>query len=160
CNFSCYSSLFLVYSRCAFHRDPTVTGVALPWHKRQRGGGAAMTFEEILDQAIAMLQRRGRLTYAALTRQFQLDDAYLEDLKAEPIERDRRAGDAAARLVLWTGGTDGPPPAAPQAPQSASPAPPLTTQAVHPPQTAPPPVERRPPEAERRQLTVLFCDLV
>ena len=28
-----------------------------------------MTFEEILEQAIAMLQRRGRLTYRALTRQ-------------------------------------------------------------------------------------------
>ena len=36
-----------------------------------------MTFEEILDQAIALLQRRGRLTYGALKRQFQLDDAYL-----------------------------------------------------------------------------------
>ena len=33
-----------------------------------------MTFEEILDQAIAMLQRRGRLTYGALKRQFHLDD--------------------------------------------------------------------------------------
>ena len=36
-----------------------------------------MTFEEILDQAIAMLQRRGRLTYGTLKRQFQLDDAAL-----------------------------------------------------------------------------------
>ena len=27
-----------------------------------------MTFEEILDQAIAMLQRRGRLTYGTLKR--------------------------------------------------------------------------------------------
>ena len=34
-----------------------------------------MTFEEILDQAIAMLQRRRRLTYSTLKRQFQLDDA-------------------------------------------------------------------------------------
>ena len=34
-----------------------------------------MTFEEILDQAIAMLQRRGRVTYRTLKRQFQLDDA-------------------------------------------------------------------------------------
>ena len=41
-----------------------------------------MTFEEILEQAIAMLQRRGRLTYRALKRQFDLDDAYLDDLKA------------------------------------------------------------------------------
>ena len=32
----------------------------------------AMTFEEVLDQAIAMLQRRGRLTYRTLKRQLQL----------------------------------------------------------------------------------------
>ena len=38
-----------------------------------------MHFEEILDQAIAMLQRRGRVTYRALKRQFDLDDAFLED---------------------------------------------------------------------------------
>jgi hypothetical protein len=48
-----------------------------------------MTFEEILDQAIAMLQRRGRLTYGALKRQFQLDDAYLEDVKNELIAGQR-----------------------------------------------------------------------
>jgi hypothetical protein len=29
-----------------------------------------MTFEEMLDQAIAMLQRRGRMTYRTLQRQF------------------------------------------------------------------------------------------
>ena len=44
-----------------------------------------MTFEEILDQAMAMLQRRGRLTYSTLKRQFQLDDAALEDVKNELI---------------------------------------------------------------------------
>jgi hypothetical protein len=37
-----------------------------------------MTFEEILDQAIAMLRRRGRLTYGTLKRQFQLDDVEAE----------------------------------------------------------------------------------
>jgi hypothetical protein len=36
-----------------------------------------MTFEEILDQAIAMLQRRGRLTYRTLKRQFQPEDKRL-----------------------------------------------------------------------------------
>jgi len=30
-----------------------------------------MTFEEILDQAIAMLRRRGRMTYRTLRLQFQ-----------------------------------------------------------------------------------------
>src|SRR5207245_11449771 len=63
-----------------------------------------MTFEEILDQAIAMLQRRGRLTYGALKRQFQLDDAYLEDLTAELIEGQRLATDEDGRVLVWTGG--------------------------------------------------------
>ena len=58
-----------------------------------------MTFEETLDQAIAMLQRRGRLTYGALKRQFQLDDAYLEDLKAELIEGQRLAVDEDSRVL-------------------------------------------------------------
>ena len=63
-----------------------------------------MNFEEILDQAIAMLQRRGRLTYGALKRQFQLDDAYLEDVKAELIEGQRVAVDEDGRVLVWTGG--------------------------------------------------------
>ena len=36
-----------------------------------------MTFEDVLDQALAMLQRRGRLTYRTLQRQFQLDETAL-----------------------------------------------------------------------------------
>jgi hypothetical protein len=40
-----------------------------------------MTFEEILDQALAMLQRRGRVTYGALKLQFHLDDNQLTILK-------------------------------------------------------------------------------
>src|SRR5882762_854935 len=114
-----------------------------------------MTFEEILDQAIAMLQRRGRLTYGALKRQFQLDDAYLEDLKAELIEGQRLAADEDCRVLVWTGGAS-PPPAS-----VASPPPhqqePLA--AAHTRVTSPA-VEPRPADAERRQLTVLFCDLV
>jgi hypothetical protein len=64
-----------------------------------------MTFEEILDQAIAMLQRRGRLTYGALKRQFQLDDAYLDDLKTELIEGQRLAVDERGTVLVWTGET-------------------------------------------------------
>ena len=63
-----------------------------------------MTFEEILDQAIAMLQRRGRLTYGTLKRQFQLDDAALEDLKNELIEGQRLAVDERGKRVLNSGG--------------------------------------------------------
>jgi hypothetical protein len=42
-----------------------------------------MTFDDLLDQTIEMLQRRSRLTYRTLKRQFQLDDEALEDLKDE-----------------------------------------------------------------------------
>ena len=49
---------------------------------QQERGGAVVTFEEVVDQAIAMLQRRGRVTYRMLKRQFQLDDAALEDLRS------------------------------------------------------------------------------
>jgi hypothetical protein len=40
-----------------------------------------------------MLQRRGRLTYGTLKRQFQLDDADLEELRNELIEGRRLAAD-------------------------------------------------------------------
>jgi hypothetical protein len=43
-------------------------------------------FGVVLDQAIALLRQRGRLTYRTLQRQFQLDDEVLEDLKEELIE--------------------------------------------------------------------------
>jgi len=69
-----------------------------------------MTFEELLDQAIAMLQRRGRVTYGALKRQFNLDDAYLEDLKAEIIKGQRLAVDEDGEVLVWMGGLRLPPP--------------------------------------------------
>ena len=47
-----------------------------------------MTFEEILDQATAMLQRRGRLTYGTLKRQFQLDDLQNELIMGQRLARD------------------------------------------------------------------------
>ena len=44
-----------------------------------------MDFVAIVDQAIALLRQRGRVTYRTLRRQFQLDDEILEDLKEELI---------------------------------------------------------------------------
>jgi hypothetical protein len=40
-----------------------------------------VTFEEVLQQAIAMLQRQGRVSYRTFKRQFALDDDYFADLK-------------------------------------------------------------------------------
>jgi hypothetical protein len=42
-----------------------------------------MTFDDILDQIIALLKRQGRVSYSALKRRFDLDDDYLNDLKDE-----------------------------------------------------------------------------
>jgi hypothetical protein len=64
-----------------------------------------MHFEEVLDQAIAMLQRRGRVTYRALKRQFNLDDAFLEDLTVELIKGQRLARDEDGEVLVWTGET-------------------------------------------------------
>jgi len=116
-----------------------------------------MTFEEILDQAIAILQRRGRLTYGALKRQFQLDDAYLDDVKAELIEGQRLAVDEDGRVLVWTGRADVPSLTTPPAPQLGPPPATADVQAI---QALPPPAAPQSPDAERRQLTVMFCDLV
>jgi hypothetical protein len=62
-----------------------------------------MTFEELVDQAIAMLERRGRVTYRALKRQFQLDDNVLEDLTAEIIKAQRLAVDEDGEVLVWMG---------------------------------------------------------
>ena len=71
-----------------------------------------MTFEEILNQAIALLQRQGRVSYRALKRQFDLDEAYVEDLKLELIEVHQVAVDQNNTMLVWIGGAAAPPPAA------------------------------------------------
>jgi hypothetical protein len=115
-----------------------------------------MTFEEILDQAVAMLQRRGRLTYGTLKRQFQLDDAALEDLKNELIEGQRLAVDERGNVLVWIGSAG---PATPAPSVSA------TTQ-EHAPLTYTPSylaekilTSRSALEGERKQVTVMVADL-
>jgi len=116
-----------------------------------------MTFKEVLAHVIDWLQQDKRITYRALKRQFDLDDAYLEDLKDELIYAKKLAVDEDNRVLVWTGNVEG---------TTETPAPP--------PQSIPAPLIQDPPsvqhesplgtsripEAERRQLTVMFCDLV
>jgi class 3 adenylate cyclase/predicted ATPase len=117
-----------------------------------------MTFDDILAQIIDILQRQGRISYGAIKRRYDLDDAYLEDLKDELIHAQRLATDEDGRILVWVGESDGAklsasPPAQPtlQAPLPQH----LPSQSASRPSTTP-----RTPEAERRQLTVMFCDLV
>src|SRR5262245_6528500 len=123
-------------------------------------GRVAMTFEEILDQAIAMLQRRGRLTYGALKRQFQLDDAYLEDLKAELIEGQRLAVDEEGRVLVWRGESVSAPTLTTAPPSTRARAPERVPLAYTPTHLAEKILlSRSALEGERKQVTVLFADL-
>jgi class 3 adenylate cyclase/tetratricopeptide (TPR) repeat protein len=119
-----------------------------------------MTFEEILDQAIAMLQRRGRVTYRALQRQFNLDDAFLDDLKEELIHGQQLVVDEDGKVLVWAGAADRV--SAPSPPGTASPAsaPQRVPLSYTPPYLTEKILDARPRlEGERKQVTVLFADI-
>jgi len=111
-----------------------------------------MTFDEVLTQALALLKRQGRVSYSALKRRFDLDDAYLNDLKDELLYVHESEVAADERGFTWTGVTEDrqatPSQSDQTAPQSVGEhAPPVQDISI-------------PAAAERRQLTVMFCDLV
>ena len=114
-----------------------------------------MTFYEMLEQVIALLQRHGRLSYRALTVQFKLDHEGLDLLKEELIDIQHVARDQDGRMLVWTGeaSTTPEPTIVPSAQQEVR----REDQRIL---VEAPPAEPRSPEAERRQLTVMFCDLV
>jgi hypothetical protein len=115
-----------------------------------------MTFKEILAQIIAWLQHDKRLSYRALKRQFDLDEAYLEDLKLEIIEVRQLAVDQDGKMLVWTGKAAATSQHIPQSPQTDQW--PETQEGRMTP-AAPLAAESWALEAERRQLTVMFCDL-
>jgi hypothetical protein len=63
-----------------------------------------MRFYEVLTQIIGLLALERRVSYQALKRRFDLDDAYLADLKAEIIDVHRLAVDQDGTMLVWTGG--------------------------------------------------------
>jgi class 3 adenylate cyclase len=111
---------------------------------------------KVLDQVVELLRSRKRVTYRMLGRQFDLDDTALDDLKEELLFAHPHIRDEEGRGLIWTDDktttpetTSSSPPSTPQpAPQKTSSIPinPLSTTTTF--------------EAERRQLTVMFCDLV
>jgi predicted ATPase/class 3 adenylate cyclase len=116
-----------------------------------------MDFYAVLDQVAALLQRRGRVTYNALKLQFHLDDDQLAVLKDELLYAHPQVVEDAGRGLRWTSGTAATQTPAPPGPQHT---PPPVGRADYPPRVTSLPTTPHPPEAERRQLTVLFCDLV
>jgi predicted ATPase/class 3 adenylate cyclase len=119
-----------------------------------------MRFFGIVTLAIALLQREGRMTYRALKRGFELDDASLEDLRRELIFR-RLARDEAGEGLVWISGAPAPVGATADVVMGLSPAlAPLSSLATDDGSTGRSASARSTPEAERRHLTVMFCDLV
>jgi tetratricopeptide (TPR) repeat protein len=63
-----------------------------------------MGFFEVLTRVTELLQREGRISYRAIKREWHLDDASVEDLKAELIEVRQIAVDQDGKLLVWAGG--------------------------------------------------------
>src|SRR5438094_248712 len=124
-----------------------------------------MTFDEVLAQALELLQREQRVSYRALKVRFQLNDDLLEAVKDELIYAKKQAVDEENRVLVWVGEQE----------SASAPSPPPGTPELA---SAPAPDQEREPlsytpkhlaekiltsrsalEGERKQVTVLFCDL-
>src|SRR5215831_2794409 len=115
-----------------------------------------MDYDAIFAQVLALLQQEKRLAYRVLKRRLQLDDDLLEDLKDDLIYAKKLAVDEEGRVLVWAGDASAPSAPAPTPPEPAQ----SQSQPTHASEGAAPSVARYEPAAERRQLTVLFCDLV
>jgi predicted ATPase/class 3 adenylate cyclase len=115
-----------------------------------------VTFDEVLEQALEMLRRRGRVSYRALKVQFQLDDTLLEILKDEIVGVHQLARDQEGKMLVWTGDTTSPsvPASAPAPDHGRAPltyTPPYLAEKIL--------TSRSALEGERKQVTVLFADI-
>ena len=115
-----------------------------------------MDFVAVMEQAIALLRQRGRVTYRTLQLQFTLNDEQLAALKDELLYSQPQVRDDTGRGLIWADasgpvrvGTAAPvePPA--QAPLTYTP--PYLAEKIL--------TSRSALEGERKQVTVLFADL-
>src|SRR5262245_65590148 len=98
-----------------------------------------MSFAEVLTQVRELLQNKGRVSYRALKLQFSLDDDYLEGLKDELIEAEHVAVDEGSKVLVWLGKAE-------EGEKGRDFGPRTSDSGLS--------------SGERRQLTVMFCDLV
>jgi class 3 adenylate cyclase len=111
-----------------------------------------MTFDEVLAQVRELLEREGRVSYRALKRRFALDDDYLQDLKDELVDAKRLVSDEEGKVLVWIGNSS-----LESRVQSLELERQRRASTV---QTLDPRHQTLDAAAERRQLTVMFCDLV
>jgi class 3 adenylate cyclase/predicted ATPase len=116
-------------------------------------------FYEVMNQVVTLLQREGKVSYRALRREFEMDEALLEDLKAELIEVKELAVDKDGKMLVWVGeGKQEPGNRGIGETETSK----TTVASSQLPVTSPQPLAPSTQHlaAERRQLTVMFCDLV
>jgi class 3 adenylate cyclase/tetratricopeptide (TPR) repeat protein len=113
------------------------------------------TFMETVDQACVLLQRSGRVSMRALKREFSLDDESLEDLAEELIEV-RQLAERDSNILNWIGETTASPRGTSEPADSTA----GSAAGVEQPAAVNPAENALPDHSERRQLTVMFCDLV
>jgi class 3 adenylate cyclase/predicted ATPase len=124
-----------------------------------------MDYDAIVTQALTLLQREQRLAYRVLKLRLQIDDDLLEALKDDLIYAKKLAVDEDNRVLVWVGeqaAAAAPPPSPETLAQAASPP---AEQAREPLSYTPRHLvekiltSRSALEGERKQVTVLFCDL-
>jgi class 3 adenylate cyclase/predicted ATPase len=128
-----------------------------------------MHFFDMLTQVIGLLVLERRVSYRTLKLQFDLDDTTLAALKEAIIDVHQLAVDQEGTMLVWNGGPPSAVSAASPVSQAATavspPIPPTlpsssATPEALPDESATTPAALHTPDAERRQVTVLFCDLV
>src|SRR5262249_45545629 len=103
-------------------------------------------FSAVVEQVLELLRRQGRGSYPALQREVDLDDDYIAGLKGEIIKGQRLGIDEDGTLLGGAGqGTGG---------ETEEPG---IGESEKNPTT---PADARRDAGERRQLTVMFCDVV
>ena len=111
-----------------------------------------MKFSELVGRVRAWLEQESRVSYRALKRELDLSDEDLEDLKAELIDAKRLAVDEDGKVLVWAGAS--PVPGSEFKVQSSLHSPPqildVGLRTLDPVRS----------DGERRQLTVMFIDLV
>jgi len=123
-----------------------------------------VNFARVLKEVLWCLVTEGSISYRRIKRGFDLDDDALEDVRREMISTLRIAADVDGERLVWA--PDGraarrEPMALPQPLPALRLAERLPTPAIEPELPGAAPVApAAAPDAERRQLTVMFCDLV
>jgi class 3 adenylate cyclase/predicted ATPase len=156
---------------------------APPEADARRRAEAEGRFHALLPDVMARLQRERRVTYRTLKYVFDIDDTLVEEIREE-LTFKQFARDEAGKGLVWIGeaqpavqptavttGLPSPPEAvtitspalsalAPSTKEAAPVVPSPEVSSTPMPPTPVPEPSRTGPEAERRQVTVLFCDLV